>query len=121
MKRPIKTTSRLLAVPAIIVPKRNIVPPIQIILFLPKLSDNGPAKRVAIPIPTKKLEMMNCVLLGDDGINSEAMSGNAGSIASIENAISEKFNAIIMTNSPVDNLFLFIVNIQKCYFVPPFS
>ena len=65
--------------------------------------------------------MMNCVLLGDDGINSEAMSGNAGSIASIENAISEKFNAIIITNSPVDNLFLFMANIQKVLFRAAFQ
>ena len=121
MNLPSKTISRLFAVLANTVPKRNIIPPTKIIFFLPKLSDSGPVKRVAIPIPSKKLEMMNCVLLGDNGTNSEAMSGNAGSKASIEKAISEKFNAIIITNSPVDNLLLFMVYIQKVLFCAVFQ
>ena len=56
-----------------------------------------------IDITKIKLDIINCVLLGELEIISDAILGNAGKRASIENAIREKFIATIITNSGVDN------------------
>ena len=55
--------------------------------FLPNVSEIGPEINCPRPVPRMKLEIINCALLTFKSSKSFAMSGKAGNIVSVPNAI----------------------------------
>ncbi len=66
----------------------------------PNASDKGPATKVPAPMPMTKEVRISCALLGASGLSSAAISGRAGSIASIEKAMVANITPISAMNSP---------------------
>ena len=68
----------------------------------PNASDRGPVKNVPMPMPSTKDVRISCALFNASGLSSRPISGSAGNIASIENAITANIIAIKAINSTRD-------------------
>ena len=68
----------------------------------PKLSESGPTTKVPMAIPPINVDKISCTWLGLFAVNFRAISGSAGSIASIEIATVATNIAISEINSGVE-------------------
>ena len=80
-------------------------PPIRITRLRPSASDSGPTTSVPSPMPRTKLVRISCARLASWGDSSAAISGSAGSIASMEKATVAKIVPISAMNSVRDRRF----------------